>query len=116
MGLAAAGLTAGAMSTSTALNGPPLVLYLTARGTPPRAARDTLALLFVVMGAAAITTLAAAGNLELPTEAVALPVAALAGVLLGHRVFDRLSDRARGHAITGMLVLAALTALGAAVA
>jgi uncharacterized membrane protein YfcA len=114
-GLAAAGLTAGAMSTSTALNGPPLVVYLTAHGTPPRAARDTLALLFVVLGVAAIATLAAAGNLELPAETAALPVAALAGVVLGHRVFDRMSDPAREAAITAMLVVAACTALGAAV-
>lgn len=114
-GLAAAGLTAGAMSTSTGLNGPPLVVYLTALGTPPRAARDTLAVLFVVLGGAAIGTLAAAGNLELPTETAALPLAALAGVVLGHRVFDRMGDPSREAAITAMLVVAALTALGAAV-
>ena len=115
VGRAAAGLTSGAMTTSTALNGPPLVLYLTARGTPPRATRDTLALLFLVMGTAAIGALAAAGNLQMPTEATALPVAALAGVLAGHRLFDRMNDAGREHAVTAMLVLAALIALGAAV-
>lgn len=114
VGLAAAGLTSGAMTTSTALNGPPLVLLLTARGVPPRATRDTLAVLFAVMGLAAVAALAAAGALQLPTDTAALPVAALAGVLAGHRIFDRMSDAAREGAITAMLVLAALTALGAA--
>ena len=114
VGRAAAGLTSGAMTTSTGLNGPPLVLFLTARGTPARALRDTLAVLFLAMGVAAIGALAAAGNLQLPTDAAALPVAALAGVLAGHRIFDRMSDAAREGAITAMLVLAALTALGAA--
>ena len=114
VGLAAAGLASGAMTTSTAINGPPLVLYLTASGATPRAARDTLAVLFLVMDAAAIIALAAAGNLHLPAETPALPVAGLAGVVLGHAVFDRLSDRTRARAVTVMLVLAALTALGAA--
>lgn len=115
VGLAAAGLTSGAMTTSTALNGPPLVLFLTARGTTPRATRDTLAALFLAMGIVGVGALAAAGNLELPTSTLALPVASLVGVLVGHRIFDRMSDAAREHAITAMLVLAALTALGAAV-
>lgn len=113
---AAAGLTSGAMTTSTGLNGPPLVLYLTAEAATPRQARDTLAALFLVLDSAAVAALAAAGNLHLPDETFALPVAGLAGVLLGHRVFDRLSDHARQVAITAMLVVAALTALGAALA
>jgi uncharacterized membrane protein YfcA len=112
--LAGAGLVSGALTTSTGLNGPPLVLYLTARDTPPRRARDTLAVIFFVLGVAAIGTLAAFGNLELPTETFALPFAALAGVLVGHRIFDRLTPQALGRVVTATLIAAALTALGAA--
>jgi uncharacterized membrane protein YfcA len=114
-GLAAAGLTSGALTTSTGLNGPPLVLYLTARSTPPRPMRDTLALLFFILGLAAIVALAAAGNLVLPTETIALPFACLVGAVIGHRIFDRLGPQAVGRVVTATLVAAALTALGAAV-
>ena len=116
LGLAAAGSAAGAMSTSTALNGPPLVLYLTAREASPRTTRDTLALLFLVLDAASVAALAAAGNLELPTETLALPAAGLLGVLAGHAIFDGIGPRTQQRAITAMLVVAALTALAAAVA
>ena len=116
VGLVAAGATAGAMSTSTALNGPPLVLYLTARNASPRGARDTLALLFLVLDVASVGALAAVGSLELPVETLALPAAGLLGVLAGHAIFDRLTHEGQARAITTMLVVAALTAVGAAIA
>jgi uncharacterized protein len=113
LGLAAAGCAAGAMSTSTGLNGPPLVLFLTARNVPTRVARDTLALLFLVLDAAAIAALVAFGNFALPAATLALPVAGLVGVLAGHAIFDRLSEPARAAAVTATLVASACVALGA---
>jgi uncharacterized membrane protein YfcA len=115
LGLAAAGLASGTMTTSTGLNGPPLVLYLTAQNVSPRATRDTLALLFLILDVAAVVALEAVHHFTLPTETLALPVAGLAGVLLGHRIFDRLGDRTRMRAVTAMLVVSACIALGAAV-
>jgi hypothetical protein len=112
---AIAGGTAGALSTSTGLSGPPLVLYFTARGTTPRLARDTLAVVFLLMGVLGLIALTATGTLTVPAETALLPLAALAGTLLGHRIFDRLLERTHGRIVTAMLVLAALTALVSAV-
>ena len=109
--LPVAGLFSGAMTTSTALNGPPLVLYLTARDTPARATRDTLALLFVVLDLVGVAALAATGNLHLPTETLALPVAGLLGVLIGQRIFDRMTEPQLQRVITGTLVVSACVAL-----
>ena len=112
--LPAAGAASGALTTSTGLNGPPLVVYLTARDVPSRTARDTLALIFVVLGLLATLALGVSGELTLPTETLALLPAAALGALLGHRVFDRLDERRRGAVVTGVLVLAAATALSSA--
>jgi uncharacterized membrane protein YfcA len=110
----AAGLVSGAMTTSTALNGPPLVLHLTGARLEPRAVRDTLAALFVVLGIAGLAALALLSELRLPDDAAALLPAVVAGGLVGHRVHDRMSDRARSRAITAVLVASALTAIGSA--
>jgi uncharacterized membrane protein YfcA len=112
---AVAGGTAGALSTSTGLSGPPLVLYVTARGLSPRDARDTLAVVFLVLGVLSIGLLAASGTLRLPTITAVLPLAAGAGALAGHYVFERLPERAFGRLATALLVAAALTALATAV-
>jgi hypothetical protein len=110
---AAAGLASGTLSTSTGLSGPPLVLHLASAA--PRVMRDTLAVVFVVLGVLTTATLLAAGELTVPTVTVALPVAVLAGGVLGHRIFDRLSPRAHGRIVTVLLVASAVTAIGAAV-
>jgi uncharacterized protein len=110
----AAGLSAGALTTSTALNGPPLVLHLTGRRLPPTAVRDTLAALFVVLGLAGAAALALVSGLRLPDGAAALLPATIAGGLVGHRVHDRMSDRARARTVTAVLVVSALTAIASA--
>jgi uncharacterized membrane protein YfcA len=116
VGLAAAGATAGALTTTTGLNGPPLVVYLTSREVSPREARDTLAVIFVVLGLLALVALAVAGELELPLEVLALPPAVIAGGLLGHRIFDRMAEHHRHRAVTVLLLASAATALGSALA
>jgi uncharacterized protein len=110
----AAGLVSGAMTTSTALNGPPLVLHLTGARLEPRAVRDTLAALFVVLGIAGLAALALLSELRLPDDAAALLPAVVAGGLVGHQVHDRMSDRARTRVVTVVLVASALTAIGSA--
>jgi uncharacterized membrane protein YfcA len=112
---AAAGGAAGALSTSTGLSGPPLVLYVTAHGLPPRAARDTLAVVFLVLGVLSIALLIASGTLRLPAITAVLPLAAGAGALAGHYAFERLPERAFGRLTIALLVAAALTALITAV-
>ena len=54
----AAGLSSGALNTSTSTGGPPVVLLLMSRGLRPHVVRDTLTAAFV--GFAGITTLALA--------------------------------------------------------
>jgi uncharacterized membrane protein YfcA len=102
------------MTTSTALNGPPLVLHLTGTRLEPRAVRDTLAALFVVLGIAGVAALALLSELRLPDGAVALLPAVVAGGLAGHQVHDRMSDRARTRVVTVVLVASALAAIGSA--
>jgi uncharacterized membrane protein YfcA len=110
----AAGLAAGALTTSTGLNGPPLVLELTGRRASPLAVRDTLAAIFVVLGVAGAIALALAGGLRLPDGSAALLPAVVAGGLAGHRLHDRMSDAARARAVTAVLVLSAVTAIASA--
>ena len=109
--LAALGVTAGALTTSTGLNGPPMAAVLAAHETPSREARDTLAVVFVALGLLGTAALAISGNFTLPTEALALPPAALVGGVAGHRVFDRLAEGHRRAAVTALLLAAAATAI-----
>ena len=110
----AGGLAAGALTTTTTLNGPPLVLALTAGRARATAVRDTLALLFVVLGAGGLVALAVAGALALPDGAAALLPAAVAGGLAGHALHDRMTEAARARAVTAMLVVSAVAAIASA--
>lgn len=92
--LGAAGLTAGALTTTTTANGPPLLLYLLGRKASPAEVRDSLALLFIASALVGLTTLAAAGpGISLPgAGAVATLVAATTlGQLAGRPLFARLA-------------------------
>lgn len=106
-----AGLTSGALSTSTSLSGPPLVFYLLARAAPPAPMRDTLAALFVVQALLGFPALLLSGTFELPAGLWALTAAALAGQLLGRGAFARLRGERYETAVVAVLVLTALVAL-----
>src|SRR6266566_4116853 len=58
----AAGLTAGALTTSTSTSGPPIVLHLLGRGAPPRRVRDTLTVCFLGLAVLGAIALAATGT------------------------------------------------------
>jgi uncharacterized membrane protein YfcA len=111
---AAAGVASGALSTSTGLSGPPLVLYFTSAQLAPRLVRDTLAAIFLALGVLTTTTLAVSGELTLPAVTALLPFAAIAGAVLGHRIFDRLPSGGHARIVTALLVASALVALGSA--
>jgi uncharacterized membrane protein YfcA len=116
-----AGSASGALSTSTALAGPPIVLLLASRGVPKRPFRATSALYFLVAGVVAFVVLAFGGSVDggmLPLAAVLVP-AAVAGKVLGASFVGRISERAFRAAslatvvLTGALgVATALLALG----
>lgn len=110
-------VAAGAMTTTIGVNGPPLVLWLRARGATPEQLRATLAVLFLVAGAATVMVLGMLGDLRLSAVTVALGVA---GVVAGHT-----AGRARAavmavgrheRLVTNVLVLSAVAAAASAVA
>ena len=110
----AAGFSSGALTTSTNTAGPPIVLYLLARGATPVQTRDTLTASFVgltVLGAAA---LAAGGSGAAAPKAAALAALvplAIAGHLAGRPIFARLSEEHYEPVLTTVLVATALGGL-----
>jgi hypothetical protein len=110
----AAGLAAGALSTSTSTNGPPMLLHLLGRGATPVQVRDTLTACFVGLAPIGAIALFATGDPELPDRALALGLlpAVVAGHLVGRRAFARLSEGGRYEPVlTGVLLVAVLVGL-----
>ena len=115
LGDAAMGLTVGVLTTSTSVNGPPLLLWLLARGASPVEVRDTLAVAFIALNAAGMAAvILAAGTLAvLDAEVLALVPLIGAGWLAGRYVFGRLGAerfRALNLALAGAAGLASLFA------
>jgi uncharacterized membrane protein YfcA len=111
-----AGSASGALSTSTGLAGPPIVLLLTARGLPKHDFRGTSALYFLVMSVFAIVVLAFRGVVEvehIPLGAVLIP-AALVGKVVGTAALKRVSEKAFRGISLGLVICTG--ALGVATA
>ena len=111
----AAGLAAGALTTSTSTNGPPMLLHLLGRGATPEQVRDTLTVCFVGLAAIGALALFGTGDPELPGRdagrSVCVP-AVLAGHLVGRRAFARLAEGGRYELVlTVVLVVAVLVGL-----
>jgi uncharacterized membrane protein YfcA len=104
-----AGLLAGALTTSTGVNGPPLALWLQARGARPLEVRDSLAAGFALLNVAGAIAIAAAGGsaatLDAGALALLLPLT-VAGHAVGRRVLDGLGEE-RLARLTFTLVLVA---------
>jgi uncharacterized protein len=110
----AAGIAAGALTTSTSTSGPPLLLHLLGRGATPAQVRDTLTTCFVGLAAIGALALFGTGDPELPEAAlvVGLLPAVLAGHLVGRRLFARLADGGRYELVlTVVLVVAVVVGL-----
>jgi uncharacterized membrane protein YfcA len=114
--LPAAGVTGGALSTATSLNGPPLVFCLLARGASPAQMRDTLAAIVLVHAVLGLPALLLTGTFATPDAVWLLLLAGLAGQLLGRRAFGRLRGEHYERAVLVVLAVTALTALGASLA
>jgi uncharacterized protein len=106
-----AGLASGTLSTSTGISGPPLIFHLLARGLPPARMRDTLAAIFFSLGAIGLIPLAITGSLDVPSGMALLLAAALAGQVLGRRVFARMHPGHYEPVVLGVLTVAATIAL-----
>jgi uncharacterized membrane protein YfcA len=114
----AAGPAAGALTTSTSTNGPPLLLHLLGRGASPGEIRDTLTTCFLGLAAIGGAALATTGDPALPDGALVgalLPLVA-AGHVAGRRVFRRLAARGRYEPVlTGVLLVAVLAGLASVI-
>lgn len=89
-----AGIVSGVLNTSTSMSGPPVVLFLQARGTSPAVFRATLGAFFLASGAVALALFGASGRLGstlLLQTLVAVP-GLLLGFFGGDAVFARLGE------------------------
>src|SRR4051794_39841064 len=113
---AAVGLLSGTMTTTVGVNGPPLVVWLRARGAGIVQLRDTLAVVFLALNLVAIVNLAARGG---TTDAGTLAALA-AGLVVGHAsglvASTRLSVTTLDRALVGLLLAAALSSIAAGLA
>jgi uncharacterized protein len=117
LALPTVGLSAGALTTTTSTNGPPILLYLLGRGVPAHQVRDTLSVLFIAFAAVGLAALAVGeADATLPDGAIvaALPVAAAVGHVAGRPVFARLAERQYDRVVTGLLLVSVMA--GAVVA
>ncbi|ANH37007.1 Sulfite exporter TauE/SafE [Nocardioides dokdonensis FR1436] len=113
-----AGAVSGALLTSTAMNGPPLVLVLDGAGLEKRSFRATLQAVFCLHDVMAMAAFAVLGLLT-TTVLVASGggvVGVLVGWWLGDLVFEQLSPTTFRRLVLGGLVVASLAALAGALA
>ena len=118
MAAIAAGFSVGLLTTSTTTNGPPLAIWLTARGLDPATLRDTVTVLFGVLDVAGLVVLVAVVG-DRPVLAHAgwlLPLLAVcvAGHALGRLIFQRLPRGHHERIVLGLAVAAALGSVAAA--
>lgn len=102
------GMLSGALTTSSSLSGPPIVLWLTGQRLPRHAFRGTTSLVGVSLNVSGIALLLLAGRTTLGSlgiPMVLLPFAALGGYT-GHRVLQRITDEAFVRMAAGLVVLA----------
>ncbi len=113
----ATGLASGALTTSTGLNGPPIALWLAARGAGPAEIRDSLQVCFIVLGVlgAPLVGVLATGTPDLLLVAGLLPLVAL-GHLLGRRAFGTVGDRRYALGLTALIVVAGVASVAAGLA
>jgi uncharacterized protein len=115
----AAGVTSGALTTSTSLSGPPLVLWLEGHGLGPGELRVSLAASFLALNlSGAVALLAAGGTGRMPELALLAGLFALtvAGYLAGARAFRRLDAERFRTVVLGLVVVAGLASVGAGLA
>jgi uncharacterized membrane protein YfcA len=110
------GFTSGALTTSTNTSGPPVVLYMLARGAPPVQTRDTLTATFIGFALVGLVALALSGRHWVPHAGAlaALVPAVVIGHLAGRPVFARIAEHRYEPVLTGVLVATALAGLATA--
>lgn len=102
------GFTSGALTTSVSISGPPIVLWLEARGLRPAEIRASLAVAFLALNlAGGIVVLATGGARTVDLDVLApLLVLVLVGHLLGALAFRRLDARAFSRIALALVAVA----------
>jgi uncharacterized membrane protein YfcA len=115
-GTLVAGASSGALSTSTGLAAPPIVLLLASRGLPKHEFRSTSALFFLPMSVFGIAFLALRGLADASHVplGLALVPAAIAGKAVGTALLKRVSEKTFRAVTLGLVILTG--ALGIATA
>ncbi|HEV2742310.1 MAG TPA: sulfite exporter TauE/SafE family protein, partial [Rubrobacter sp.] len=106
-GTVVAGSASGALSTSTGLAGPPIVLLLASRGLPKAEFRSTSALYFLAMSLVGLIVLAGRGLVEggeIQLGLVLVP-AAIVGKMVGTAFLKKVSERAFRALSLGLVIL-----------
>lgn len=101
------GLASGALTTSSSLSGPPVVLWLANQQLDKRRFRVTMSvtgLVLNVVGLLLLLTMGRAGPSLLILPLILLPVAA-GGAMIGHRVLRQLTDRGLARVAACIVVL-----------
>jgi uncharacterized protein len=106
-GTIVAGSASGALSTSTGLAGPPIVLLLASRDLPKHEFRGTSALYFLPMSVIGLTVLAFRGLVEASEISLGLLLipAAIGGKALGTAFLAHVSERAFRGLTLGLIIL-----------
>ena len=102
-----AGSASGALSTSTGLAGPPIVLLLASRGLPKAEFRSTSALYFLAMSVVGLVVLAGRGLIEGGETRLALVLvpAAIVGKIVGTAFLKKVSERTFRALSLGLVIL-----------
>jgi uncharacterized protein len=108
----AAGFAAGALTTSTSTNGPPMLLHLLDRGASPATVRDTMTVCFLGLAVIGGIALAVTGTPALPdgTLVLGLIPAVLVAHLVGRRLFTRLAAAGSYEPVLNVLLTVAALA------
>jgi uncharacterized membrane protein YfcA len=106
-GTLVAGSASGALSTSTGLAAPPVVLLLASRGLPKHEFRGTSVLYFLPMSIAGLAVLAVRGLVEAPEVplGLALVPAAIVGKAIGTALLKRTPEKAFRSITLGLVIL-----------
>jgi uncharacterized membrane protein YfcA len=114
----AVGLASGALTTSTSVSGPPIVLWLQAQGARPDELRASTAASFLALNLAGGATVLVAGGVGSVDATVVLPLLVLTamGHVVGARIFRRVDpDRLRA-AILALVLAAGVASVAAGLA
>jgi len=107
-------VASGALNTSTATGGPPLVLLLMGRGLEPATVRDTLTAAFVGFAFTSTIALIVTGTAEAAPDAgrlaILIPLTAV-GQVLGRPLFRRLVGAASYERVLAVVLMLSI-ALG----